>query len=137
MKRIANKWRYQNCDRFDNLKEYNDINGDVKTLQEDKENAIAIASLLETFSQPKKGRIDGVGADICDRLQRVRLQVENLYGNTSSGDQTYNDRIQKDHNLNPRWHKKPLTGDFRWAKKTLKNGTRTKYYLENRRQQYN
>ena len=92
-----------------------------KRQQEDKENAIAIASLLETFSQPKKGRIDGVGVDMCDHLQLMRLQVENLYGNTSSCDQTYNDRIQTDHNLDPIsgiWYKKPLTGDFRWVKKS-------------------
>ena len=120
MKRIANKWRYQNCDRFDDPKEYDDIHGDVKTSQEDKENAIAIASLLETFSQPKKGRIDGVGADMCDHLQRMRLQVENLYGNTASGDKTYNDCVQKGHKLDPIWYKKPLTSDIRWAKKTLK-----------------
>ena len=55
MKQISNKWRYQNCDRFDNPKEYGFRNRDEGTLTEkDKENAIAIASLLETFSQSKK-----------------------------------------------------------------------------------
>ena len=120
MKRIANKWRYQNCDRFDNPKEYDFLNReDGDMTDQDKENAIAIASLLETFSQSKRNDVTGIGVETADYLNRMRAQVETLYGNSTpiAGDTS---RVQKDCHLDPDWYNKPLAGDVRWAKATLK-----------------
>ena len=67
-----NKWRYQNCDRFDNPKEYDFLNReDGEMTEQDKENSIAIASLLETFSQSKKNDVTGIGVETADHLNKM------------------------------------------------------------------
>ena len=120
MKRIANKWRYQHCDRFDNPKEYDFLNNNDKGMsQQDKQNAIAIASLLETFSQSKKSAVTGIGVDTADHLNRMRLQVERLYLDPSSR-RGCKFSTQQDRALDAVWYDKPLTGDIKWAKETLK-----------------
>ena len=120
MKSIANKWRYQHSDRFDNPKEYdflNNDNGDMSN--EDKENALAIASLLETFSDKQRGSVTGVGVDTADHLDRMTKQVERLYGVTTCVTPNIT-KVYRDRGLDPDWYRKSLTGNFRWAKETFK-----------------
>ena len=121
MKQIANKWRYQNCDRFDNPKEYDFRNRDEGDLTEkDKENAIAIASLLETFTQSKKNNVvTGIRIETADYLNQIRNQMERLYVNVTH-DTKYSEGFEKNIGLDLNWYKKDLTGNVQWAKKTLK-----------------
>ena len=121
MKQIANKWRYQNCDRFDNPKEYDFRNRDEGDLTEkDKENAIAIASLLETFTQSKKNNVvTGIRVETADYLNQIRKQMERLYVNVTH-DKKYFEGSEKNIGLDVNWYKKDLTGNVQWAKKTLK-----------------
>ena len=120
MKSISNKWRYQHSDRFDNPKEYDFLNNDDGDMSnEDKENALAIASLLETFSDKKRGSVTGVGVDTADHLDRMRKQVERLYGVTTRARHNIS-KIYRERGLDPDWYRKPLTGNFKWAKETFK-----------------
>ena len=121
MKKIANKWRYQNCDRFDNPKEYDFRNSDDGNMTEkDKENAIAIASLLETFSQSKKNNVvTGIREETADYLNKMRTQIKRLYNNNGNRDEKYFD-TPTNIGLDVNWYNKDLTGNAQWAKKTLK-----------------
>ena len=120
MKQIANKWRYQNCDRFDNPKEYDFRNSeDGNMTEKDKENAIAIASLLETFSQSQKNHVvTGIREETADYLNKMRIQIERLYDN-GNRDKKYSD-TPTNIGLDINWYHNDRTGNVQWAKKTLK-----------------
>ena len=121
MKRIANKWRYQHSDRFDNPTEYDFINNDGGDMSsEDKENALAIASLLETFSRKQPGAVTGVSVDTADHLDRMSKQMERLYGATTTCVRSNITQIHRDRGLDPDWYRKSLTCNVKWAKDTFK-----------------
>ena len=116
MKRISNKWRYQHADRFDNPKEYEFVNGESNMSDKEINNALAIASLMETSTSSRKTDFGGVSEVTSEYLEELQNQVERLYSGKSTcqslppagGD-----------NLDPEWYTKPLSGDVKWAKKTL------------------
>ena len=116
MKRICNKWRYQHSDRFDSPEEYDYINSEPKGSDNDVQNALAIASLLETFSSKKSNSLNGIGEQTSVYLQNMRDQVEKLY----KCDKRHQSTIPASHKLDPKWYKQPLTSDIKWAKETLK-----------------
>ena len=122
MKLIANKWRYQNCDRFDNPREYDFMNNEeVEMSDQDKENALAIASLLETFSDKKRGGdVTGIGADTAHHLNRMGKQVERLYGHDTRVRGNIGKKTCQVRGLDPHWYRKPLARNTTWAKKTFK-----------------
>ena len=120
MKLIANKWRYQNCDRFDNPREYDFMNNEeVDMSDQDKENALAIASLLETFSEKRRSDVTGIGADTAHHLNRMSKQVERLYGCDTRVRRNMS-KACKVRGLDPDWYRKPLTSNTTWANETFK-----------------
>ena len=120
MKLIANKWRYQHCDRFDDPKEYDLMyNDQLEMSDQDKENALAIASLLETFSDKRRSDVTGIGVDTAHHLNRMGDQVERLYGGDTRVRRNISKTYYKNRGLDPDWYKKPLTSNAAWAHETF------------------
>lgn len=85
---------------------------------DDVQNALAIASLLENTSKKNPHVLNGMDIQTSTYLEEMSCQVERLYKGKKR-DQPPTSVAYDDSQLDLDWYKKPLTSDTKWAKNTL------------------
>ena len=135
MRKIANRWRYQNSDRFEDYEEYHECHGgdDNKKSELDANNALAISALLETMNRGTS-KISGLDAESSSHLCELTSQISALYpGRPSTTDNEDSADLEPvdlpthiSSHVDLNWFKNSRTIDIHWAKSTLKELLRRK-----------
>ena len=126
MRKIANRWRYQNADRFEDCDEYHERHGsDSKTNAKlDVANALAIAALIDTVKR-KKSMITGLDEKATMHIRDISTQMSVLYRGRVSEECCNNVGPTElpthiSSRVDTSWYSKSRTTDIEWARTTLK-----------------
>ena len=135
MRKIANRWRYQNSDRFEDYEDYHECHGgdDNKKSELDANNALAISALLETMNRGTS-KVSGLDAESSSHLCELTSQISVLYpGRPSTTDNEDSADLEPvdlpthiSSHVDLNWFKNSRTMDIHWAKSTLKELLRRK-----------
>ena len=126
MRKIANRWRYQHSDRFEDHDEYHECHGgggeNDNRSKVDVANALAIAALLDTVNRGTS-KISGLNEETSDYVRGLARQVSALYPHRGNKDaltvptvlpKRISARVEHD------WHKQRRATDVIWAKAALR-----------------
>jgi hypothetical protein len=125
MRKIANRWRYQHADRFEDCDEYHECHGGDSPQHSklDSDNALAIAALIETMKN-KKSDISGLDEATSNHIRELTRQVSCLFpGRTNTQDYNAEPMPMPQHissRVDPEWYAKDRASDVVWAKNTLR-----------------
>lgn len=125
MRKIANRWRYQHADRFEDYDEYHECHsGDMtKVSKQDADNALAISALIETM-QKNDAVISGLDEEASKHIHEIKSQISCLFPDRAEGNLVDMDPIEMPEHVLSRvdldWHENSRTTDVAWARHTLR-----------------
>ena len=125
MRKIANRWRYQHSDRFEDYDEYHECHGGDcnKNSKLDVANALAISALIDTVKR-KQSIITGLDEQATKHISEISRQISVLYpGRVSEEGCNVGPTALPAHissRVDTHWYRNSRTTDTEWAKTTLK-----------------